>query len=68
MRTLKRLIQRAKQLVSDTMYWFAMDGMFIEALGLDPEDYIVPYPNGEHGYDDLAALREITPVVWKDCE
>ena len=43
MRTLKRLIQRAKQLITDTVYWFATDGLFIEALGLDPEDYIVPY-------------------------
>ncbi|MGV8906391.1 MAG: hypothetical protein ACOH15_07320 [Acetobacterium sp.] len=63
MKTIDRLLIFAKKLISDK-FSFGCDGDFIEALGLDPEAYVVNYPDGGCGYDDIKALHDITESVW----
>lgn len=66
MNRLDRLIKKAKKIISKTLNWFGEEPSFIEALGLNPDHYIVPYPNGEHGYDEMKALHSIVKDVWAD--
>ena len=68
MRTLKRLIHRAKQLVGDiigALYDYDEDE-FIEAIGLDPKNYEVSLPDGDTAYkfDIVEGLSRIAPDVW----
>lgn len=66
MNRLDRLLKKAKKVITSALYWFGEDSSFIEALGLNPDDYIVPYPNGNHGYDDMKALYSSVKDVWAD--
>ncbi|MDO9492493.1 hypothetical protein [Acetobacterium sp.] len=66
MNRLDRLLKKAKKVITSALYWFGEDASFIEALGLNPDHYIVPYPNGDHGYDEMKALHSIVKDVWAD--
>jgi hypothetical protein len=68
MNRLDKLLKKAKEIISKTFenWGFAEDASFIEALGLNPDHYIVPYPNGDHGYDEMKALHSIVKDVWAD--
>ena len=68
MQRIDRLLKKAKAFFTSKLSCFAVDGNFIEALGLDPGKYIVNYPNGGQGYDDLKALRDVVPLVWGNDE
>lgn len=65
---LDRLLIRVQKVLSKKYEncGFGEEPSYIEALGLNPVDYIVPYPNGDHGYDDMKALRSIVKDVWAD--
>ena len=72
MRTLKRLILKARQLATDiarVIYDFNED-YFIEAIGLDPKDYEIELPDGTIAYDfDIVeGLNKIEPGLWDDDE
>lgn len=68
MNKLDRLIQKAKEVLSKAFGGYGEEPSFIEAFGLNPDDYIVPYPNGDYGYDDMQALRDGAAVAWDDYE
>ncbi|WP_160316184.1 hypothetical protein [Acetobacterium bakii] len=59
---------KAKEVLSKAFGGFGEEPSFIEALGLNPEDYIAPYPNSDHGYDDMQALRDGVADAWDDYE
>lgn len=73
MKEIQRLLKKAKQHLSEITkaalgsFSDNVDG-FIEALGLNPDKYKIEVPNGEVGYDDVAALKDCTKTVWADYE
>lgn len=69
MKLLDRLLLQARELLTAVGFDYDTDeDGFIEALGVDPENYRIDYPNGDHGYDMLKALNSIVPELWKDYE
>jgi len=64
MKLIDKMLKIVKDMVTDRLYSFGVDSLFIEALGLDSDRYIVTYPNGDLGYDDMAALKDSVPLIW----
>lgn len=72
MKTIDRLLHKAKELYAKimTIIYPDNDDGFIEALGLDPEEFQKTLPSGEvvYEYEMIDLLNRITPELWADYE
>jgi hypothetical protein len=62
-----RLLKQVKEILTAKNFDYDTneDG-FLNALGVNPEQYRIDYPNGEHGYDVLKALYEVSEGLWDE--
>ena len=69
MKLIDRLLKQVKEILTAKNFNYdTNEDEFLEAMGVDPEQYCIYYPDGVHGYDVLKALNDIVPGLWDDAQ